>query len=749
MERTMASGDTHNAQLVPKVVVATTVALSFISLWRAAAVILGDLASTMFYVGGIAAEAIGPAAPWVVIAVMLFSFAIRSIYLESCGMFVRGGVYVVVRDALGHLWAKFSVSALMVDYVLTGPISSISAGHYLAGLLNSLGQWMGYGIHVSPDGFSVVFALAITAYFWRLNLKGVPESSLKALRILQITTVMVVVVLIWAPLTMVLHGGWHFPPAPTPQNLRFGKDALGWLAGTRLPTIGSIAVLIAFGHTLLALSGFETLAQIYREVAYPKLRNLKRIANFVCFYALLSTGLIILFAVMLIPPATLSHYYSNLIAGLAMNLAGPYALRLAFQAFVVIVGALILSSGVNTAIIGANGVMNRVAEDGVLHSWFRHPHPRYGTTSRLINLIVGAQIITILLSRGDVYLLGEAYAFGVIWSFAVKGAAVFALRFQRHDQTYKVPLNPRIGGREIPLGLALITALLFLVAFINLFTKQIATIYGITFSLFLFGLFAVSERLAAREGNHGSHAEEEFNLVVQPELDAKAIHARPGCVVVAVRDYTSMLPLKWALEKTSIRRQDIVVLTIRPLSSGAAEYELTDKQLFGDLETHLFTRVVAEAEKEGKHVELLVAPAANPFDGMVRVAAQLKCSRLVTGVSPRMAAEELSRRIGLAWEELPEPRHPFTLTLIRPDQPPLHVDLGPHPPRLWPDDVARVHDLWLRLSQDPRLGSGLHHRDVVAESLRRMDAQLDGNYEAIVAELQRRMGKAEDNPKGR
>jgi amino acid transporter len=735
------SGDTHATRLAPKVVVATTVALSFISLWRAAAVILGDLASTMFYVGGIAAQAIGPSAPWVVIAVLLFSFAIRSIYMESCSMFVRGGVYVVVRDALGPVWAKFSVSALVVDYVLTGPISSVSAGHYLAGLINNFGQWSGEGIRVDPNAFSEAFALAITAYFWRLNLKGVPASSLKALRILQITTVMVIVVLVWAPLSLLLRGGWRLPPAPIPQNFQFGKDALGWLAGTAWPSFPMVAMLIAFGHTLLALSGFETLAQVYREVASPKLRNLKRIANVVCVYALLSTGLIVLFAVMLIPEQTRSQYYPNLIAGLAMNLAGPYSLRLAFQAFVVVVGALILSSGVNTAIIGANGVLNRVAEDGVLHHWFRRPHPRFGTTSRLINLIVYAQIGTILLSRGDVYLLGEAYAFGVIWSFALKGVAVFALRFQRHDQGYKTPVNLRIGRWELPLGLAVTTAVLFLVAVTNLFTKQIATVYGITFSLVLFAVFAVSERLAARERSARPREEEEFNLVVEPELDAAAIHARPGCVVVALRDYTNMLPLKWALEKTSVRRQDIVVLTIRPLSTGAAEYDLMERQIFGDHEKHLFTRVVTEAEKEGKHVELLVAPATNPFDGMVRVAAQLECSRLVTGVSPRMAPEELSRRIGLAWEALPEPRHPFAIALIRPNQPPLHVNLGPHPPRLWPDDVTRVHDLWLRLSRDERLGSHLHHRDIVAESLRRLEDELDGGYEAIVAELLRQIRK--------
>ena len=119
----------------------------------------------------------------------------------------------------------------------------------------------------------------------------------------------------------------------------------------------------------------------------------------------------------------------------------------------VIVGVLILSGAVNTSIIGANGVLNRVAEDGVLLEWFRKPQKRFGTTYRIINLIAIAQMVTIIGSRGDVYLLGEAYAFGVVWSFFMKGLGVLVLRFQRHDQEYKTPLNFRIGKTEIPVGL--------------------------------------------------------------------------------------------------------------------------------------------------------------------------------------------------------------------------------------------------------------------------------------------------------
>src|ERR1700687_2824513 len=163
-----------------KVVVATTVALTFITFWQAAAVVLNDMASTMFYIGGITEQAIGKPAPWMVMAVMFFSFAVRSVYMESCGMFVRGGVYVVVRDSIGPTVAKLSVSSLVVDYVLTGPISVVSAGQYLGRLLNEISAAVHQTWHTDPNSFSVFFSVVVTGYFWYSNIKGVPESSTKA-----------------------------------------------------------------------------------------------------------------------------------------------------------------------------------------------------------------------------------------------------------------------------------------------------------------------------------------------------------------------------------------------------------------------------------------------------------------------------------------------------------------------------------------------------------------------------------------
>src|SRR6202162_4442162 len=155
----------------PKVVVATTVALSFISFWRGASLVLSDLASAMFYAGGAAEAAVGKAAPWFVLGVMIFSFAVRSVYMESCGMFVRGGVYVVVRDSMGPFVARLSVSSLVFDYILTGPISVVSAGQYLGRLINELSELQHSDFRISPNGFSAFFGIAVTIYFWWSNIK--------------------------------------------------------------------------------------------------------------------------------------------------------------------------------------------------------------------------------------------------------------------------------------------------------------------------------------------------------------------------------------------------------------------------------------------------------------------------------------------------------------------------------------------------------------------------------------------------
>src|SRR5581483_2750555 len=252
-----------------RVVVATTVLLTFISFWRAAAIVLADLGSTAYYVGGIVEQAVGKSAPWFILGVMIFSYAVRALYIESSSMFVRGGVYRVVKEAMGGTLAKFSVSALLFDYVLTGPISAVSAGQYLAGLVEDIGRYTHHPLVFSEDHFAAAFAVLIVLYFWHKNIQGLHESSEKALQIMIVTTVMVVILIVWCTIT-VFKIPIQIPPNPLHAGVvPINRESMGWLDGTFFSHLMFIIAFVGFGHSVLAMSGEETLAQVNREIEHP------------------------------------------------------------------------------------------------------------------------------------------------------------------------------------------------------------------------------------------------------------------------------------------------------------------------------------------------------------------------------------------------------------------------------------------------------------------------------------------------
>lgn len=738
-----------------RLIVASSVMLTFISFWRAAAVVLNDMASSAFYAGGIAEQAVGAAAPWFVLAVMLFSFAVCSVYVESCSMFTRGGVYRVVKEALGGTFAKISVSALMFDYILTGPISGISAGQYITGLLNQLvsvahtHQWLppalvGAGNHpfqFSPDHTSVVFAALATTYYWLENIKGIEESSDKALRVMQITTVMVVIMLAWGAYSLFIRGA-ALPPLPTPANLHFSADALGFLAGSGLPILGLFGVLMAFGHSVLAMSGMETLAQVNREIRNPKLKNLKRAAIIIAIYSLVFTGGATLLASMLIPAYPRTHIYQDdLIAGLAMYLVGPMFLRIVFRVFVVIVGFLILSGAINASIIGSVGVLMRVAEDGVLTDWFRRPHNKYGTSYRIVNLVFALQMITIFASRGNVIMLGEAYAFGVIWSFTFNNMAMLVLRWKYHgERGWKLPPNIRIGKTEIPIGLVSVCAVLLTTACVNLFTKSVATVSGIIFTICFFIVFAISERqnqrkhaLAARE------MKDHFQLEHQETVNRESAAIRSGGVMVTMRDVTNPYALKWALSRTATEEQDVVVVTVRLMGAGGPEYLSAEQQSFTEHEQMLFTKAVSVAESFGKKVSLLVLPAGDVFAALAQGANSLEVDSVVSGTSQLMSAEQQAYHLGQAWEALPGQKRQFNFYVVAPDGQVKVFYIGPHAPALSPENVQLVHRLWLNMRRDPALQE-LHHSDIITYALTRLAMNYARSKDEVVRELRNYTG---------
>ena len=647
---------------------------------------------------------------------MLFSYAVRAIYIESCSMFVRGGVYKVVHEAMGGTLAKFSVSALMFDYVLTGPITGVSAGLYLGGLINEIGEAMHMpGVHVNARYFAAVFAAIVTLYFWRQNIIGIHESSEKALRIMQITTVMVVILITWCLVT-IFKNGYQPVPLPVRANLKFGPDALGWLKGTVAPSITIIAIMVGLGHSLLAMSGFETLAQVYREIAHPKLKNLERAGWVIFAYSMLFTSMVSFFAVMIIPDAARQNFLDNLIGGLSMYLVGPTPLKLLFHGFVVLVGTLILAGAVNTAIIGSNGVLNRVAEDGVLPDWFRHPHQTFGTDlpphehggrhaaadhrdqprryenarrglcirRRLELLHEGAHGARSRASSSREIGNGKCRSISTSakskcrWVYDDYGVAVWPRRHQRIHQGSRHHLRTslhrhllrRVRGQR-PLQ---------------------------------------PQRKLARAGNREVPARYALR-----EVTKETIHLRPGNVLVAVRNPNRLQHLERIFARpTRARWISWFCRSARWHRRHRAKTAWSRTRCFPTPRPTSSLNVVNLAEKAGKHVELMVVLGTDPYEAAVQTAARLQSSRIVMGLSPKLTPSEQGAQVGHYWEELPEPRPSISLELVLENQKDtVFLNLGPHPPRLWPEDIELAHRLWLELGAAGP-GAKFHHRDVLS-----------------------------------
>ena len=485
--------------------------------------------------------------------------------------------------------------------------------------------------------------------------------------------------------------------------------------------LGVFGILMAFGHSVLAMSGEETLAQVNREIEHPKLKNLKRAAIVIAIYSFIFTGVGTLLATMIIPDAVrVPVYRDNLIAGMAMYMWGPQVLRIVFRVFVVIVGFLILSGAVNTSMIGSTGVMMRIAEDGVLTDWFRKPHRRFGTSYRIINLITGLQLFTIIVEPRQRDHAGRGLC---LWRdlelhLQLSGHAGAALEIQRRTRLEGSRQPARSAESNCPSGCSASSSRCFTMALVNLLTKSVATESGIAFTAVFFTIFAISERR-----NLGKHQltqqqmKEHFQLEQQDTIGREALQVRPGGVLVTMRDPVNPFALKWALARTRTDQQDIVVLTARMMGAGGPEY--VDNQLFSEHEQMLFTKAVSVAESFGKHISLLVVPAGDIFAALVQAANSLEVAALVSGLSTRMSAQEQAFHVGQAWESLPEPKRQFTFYVVMPDGEAEAFHIGPHAPSLRAEDVQLVHRLWLNFRRDPEM-QGLHHSDIMTYALTRL-----------------------------
>ena len=680
---------------------------SLLSSERGAALALLELGTTAFFAAGVADGTVGSLAPWFLLGAVLVGLALRAVDLEGCALFIPGGLYGSVRSAFGGRAARLAASALFVDYALFAALTAAAAGHAIAALSGLLPAAPLPLRQIAVADLSTTAAVCLIGVVWWWLRQGRIISSRMTFRtVWSVAAALVVVVLGGALAAAVRH-----QVALVPASLVAGTPA------------SLFAVLSAAGACLFAAGTSEALAHLSADVPPPKIYHLRRAARFASGYSLLAVaGAAFVFS-WIVPVGQRALWHDAPLAGIALFAGAPGWLGGLLVAGIAVGSTLFLTLAIHRSAVNAQQLLLRLSEDGVVLPSLRVLHPRFGTPSRLIDLIAFAQLVVLFASAGQLVWLARAYAVGVVAGAVLKVAALVRLRTMRPEpRAFRVWCNPRIGGREWPLGLGAIAVIAGVPALALLLTGDPASLGTIG----LFGAFvmllALSERASISSASGPSSSLHELGLLPTPAIGLDRVDARPGNILVAIRKPGVLAHLAAALQVA--RERDLVVMTVRLVGVDVSEDRSLTAETTDD-ERRLLAAAAILAERYGRAVRLVIVPGTSVFDAVAETVVRLQSAEVYVGESETLTADDQARLLGDAWERVPKAR-PLDVRLV------IHhssgrtavYHLGAHPPSLTTEDLNRIHALWLDVVK--AVGPHVHHHDVVRAAIKHMEEQLKG-----------------------
>jgi len=706
----------------PVVFVQTTL-LTFASAWRAAAVSIPDVGMAVFFIAGIASSGTGALAPWFVGAAVLLGLACRTLDIEGWGLRVNGGLPGRAGVAFGARAAAVAASAQLLERVLFAALVALVFGHYLS----ALPMWLLVPARLWPAGLRTedpagLAAVLLIGVVWARARLGYATDVDHAVTRTWLAVSIVLAVLFGAASALVA------TPSAFAALSPFGAlDGAGTGPGGRAGLLLGLA--FAFGHALPAVGSGDSLARAAAELEPPRIRGVWRTLIILTVYGGLATvASTVLFVTLL--PADAQRVWSDVpIVGITQHLpVAPWA-RGVLALAVGGAAALLLGQAARAGISGAERMLAQLGQQGRLTRTLTVPHAKLGTLARATDTAAGIAVVAVVSSAGRVEWLAHAYAACLAWTLVLKVTVLIRLRRPIEDAPFRVPFTLRVGRQEWPIGLATIGVVVGLTWLAMVLRGDAPTVAASVVLLIVAGLFGLSaEQLPERPAEDV----DPLQIISSPVLTIEQVAARPGGVLIAVRNPHSLAHLSHAFALA--RDRDLIVMTVR-LAGLDGDEDPHDAQPTAS-EQELFSRVMELAERHDRPVRLLIVPAYNVFDATVHAVLRLKASDIYVGESATLPADEQARLLGEAWERS-DTGHLQGVRLVvhhrsgRTDT----FHLGAHDPQLTARDLDLIHHVWLDAVK--AVGPHVHHHDVVRAALTQMAEQLNGpDRDAALAAIQ-------------
>jgi amino acid transporter len=352
------------------------------------AVVFADIGTSVYYVPGILYRNIGSLAGFFVFLTMSVFVLLVLKYAEVTHRFPQGGgVVTVAAQAMNHWVGALGGMFILVDYFLTAAISCLSGILYLSVVFPAMGP------------FAVGITIGTLVLLGLLNWIGVSASAKVSLVGAVIAFFSDIAILV----SVFLHISFSEFLALFPRM--FASHALT-----------PVSILIGFSGSFLAFSGLESISQLSPVMKTPR----KKVGGIALLLVVITVGLTSPLLTMLSTLLLPSHVLADpVLSAQVVSLLGGNFGSIALQTEVAISASALLVFASNTAIIGTYHVFIALSRMQFFPAFILKRNKLRGTPHYSILLATAIPIAVLLLVNGDITILGDMYAFGLLGAFTL------------------------------------------------------------------------------------------------------------------------------------------------------------------------------------------------------------------------------------------------------------------------------------------------------------------------------------------